>query len=80
MTVVEGVENHPAIAARADDAGAAEQPQLVRDGRAAHAQPFGDVADAELALSEGVEDADAGGIAEDAEDVGEAVDVAWVNR
>ena len=38
VLVVEGVEHHPAVAARADQAHAAQQPQLMRDGRLAQAE------------------------------------------
>ena len=69
MLIVERVEDLPAGAPRAHQPHAAQQPELVRHGRLADADQRRDVADAALAAGERVEDADAGGIPEDAERV-----------
>jgi hypothetical protein len=46
----------------------------VRDGGLADADPIGDLMDAELAAGERIDDADAGGVAEEAKGVGEGLD------
>jgi hypothetical protein len=71
MIVVQGVEDHAAAAAGADEAQAAQQAQLVRDGGVARADQFRQLADAEFATGEGVEQADASGVAEDREGGGQ---------
>ena len=71
VVVVEGVEDHLARRGGADEAHAAQQPELVRDGRLAEAEQRRDVADAELGARERVEDPHAGGVAEDLEGLGE---------
>ena len=74
VLVVERVVDAPPLAAPADDAHAAHQPELVRDGGLADPDPLGDLVDAELPLGQGVDNADAGRIAEDPEGVGEGLD------
>jgi hypothetical protein len=80
VLVVERVEHHAAIASSADEAAALQQPQLVRHRRLREPQDSGQVAHAQLAMRQRVEDADAGGVAERAESVGEAFDSAGVDQ
>ena len=74
VMIVEGVEDHAAVAARPHQPHAAQQAQLVRDGRLAEAEQPGEVADAELGAGERVEDAHARRIAEDLERLGQGAD------
>ena len=74
VLVVEGVENHPAVAAGADDPRVAQQAELVRHRRFGDAELGGEVADAQLRARQRVEDPDAGGVAEHAENLGQAFD------
>jgi hypothetical protein len=74
VLVVEGVEDQLAGAALADEARLAEETELMGNGRIRQSEEVGDVADAELGAEEGIEDADAGGIGEHLEDVGETAD------
>ena len=74
VVIVDRVVDQPPGAARPDEAHAAQQPQLVGDGRFADANERGNVADAELAGRQGIEDAHARRIAEHAERVGERFD------
>ena len=54
-----GVEDVPAVAARAHEPHAAQQPQLVGDGGLRQAEQLGEVADRHLGARERVEDAHA---------------------
>ena len=74
VPVVEGVENHSPVAARADDARVSQEAELVGNCRLGDPELIGEVADAALGPGERIEDADAGRITEDAEDFGQAVD------
>src|SRR5205085_6768856 len=74
VLVVERVVDAPSLAAPPDDAHAAHQAELVRDGGLAEADPFGDLVHAELPLCEGVDDPHAGRITKDPERVGERLD------
>ena len=71
MLVVERVEDHPALAARADEPQVPEQAQLVRHGRLAEPEQRREVADAQLGVRQGVEDAHARRVAEHAERLGQ---------
>ena len=67
VAVVERVEHHAPFAPRLDEPQIAQQPQLVRDGRLGHADQRGEVADAQLAVRERVEDPHPRRVAERAE-------------
>ena len=73
VLIVERVEHDAAVAARADQPHAAQQAQLVRHRRLAQPQHRGQIADAELAVRQRIEDPHAGRIAERAEGVGQAL-------
>ena len=73
VLIVERIEDDAAVAARADQPHAAQQPQLVRHRRLAEAEHRGEIADAQLAMRERVEDAHPRRIAERAEGVGQAL-------
>ena len=73
VLVVERVENHPALAPRPDDAGVAQQAELMRHGRLGDAELTGEIADAELRPRERIENPHARRIAEHAKDLGQAV-------
>ena len=66
VLVVERVVDAPSLAAPADDPHAAHQAELVRDRGLADPDALGDLVDAELPRRQGVDDADARRIAEDA--------------
>src|SRR5687768_7655022 len=72
--VVEGVVNQPSVPARAHDPGVSQEPKLVRDGGFGQAEELGQMADAQLAARQDVEDANPRGIAQDFEDIGEGAD------
>ncbi len=74
MLVVDGVVDQAARAARAHQTHTPQQPQLVRRGGLADADERGDVADAQLARGQRVEDSYACRITEDAECVGKCLD------
>ena len=74
VLIVDGVIDEPARASRAHEPHAPQQPQLVRRGGLADTDERGDVADAELAAGQRIEDPDAGGITEDAERVSQRFD------
>lgn len=74
VKVVERIEDELPGTPWAHEAHAAEEAQLVRDGRFRHPEQGGEVADVALAVREGVEDADARGIAQHFEGVGEGRD------
>jgi len=74
VVVVEGVEDQLSGAALANEPRVAQEAELVGDGGLGDAEEVGDVADTELGAGEGVEDADASGVTEDLECVGEGVD------
>ena len=74
VLIVERVEDLPAGAARADQAHAAQQAQLVRDRRLADAHERRDVADAELAACQRVENPHPRRVAEDAKGLGQRLD------
>jgi len=71
VIVVEGVEDLTAVAARADEAHAAQEAQLMRDGGLRQPEDAREVLDAELRSGQHVEDPDAGLVAEDLEGFGE---------
>ena len=74
VLIVEGVEDDAAVTARPDQAHAAQQPQLVRHRRLAQPQHRGQIADAQLAMRQRVEDPHARRIAERAEGIGQPRD------
>ena len=71
VLVVEGVEDDAAIAARPHQAHAAKQAQLVGDGGLADPQHRRQVAHAQLAVRQGIENPHARGVPERAEGVGQ---------
>jgi hypothetical protein len=64
VVIVNRVEHLASGAAWTDEPHRSQQAQLVRDGGFAHADERGDIADAQLAIRKGVQDANARGIAE----------------
>lgn len=76
VVVVEAVVQDLAVTAAADDGQVAELSKLVGGGGLADAQERGEVADAHLALGEGEDDAEAGGVAEGFEQAGEGFELA----
>ena len=64
MIIVEGVEDHAAGAARPDESQRPEQSQLMGDGGLGDADELRQIADAQLALGERVEQPDPGRVAE----------------
>ena len=75
VAIVERVEHHAPVAARPDQPQIAQQPQLMRDRRFRHPDQRGQVADAQLAVRQRVEDADARRIAQRPEGLGQVGDV-----
>ena len=71
VIVVQRIKNGLALPAGADQLGVLEGAQLMADGALGHAKQFAEVADAQLAFEQGVEDADAGGIAKHPEQIGQ---------
>jgi hypothetical protein len=71
VVVREGVVHRSAVSTRRQHAGAAEQRQLVADRRFAHAQRGAQVAYAQLARAEGVEDGEPGRVADQLEELPE---------
>lgn len=71
MMVVHRVVDLPSCAAGTDEPHAAKQPQLVRHGGLADADKRGDVADAQLAVGERIENLHARGVAKNPECVGQ---------
>jgi hypothetical protein len=80
VLIVDGVVDQAARAARAHETHAPQQPQLVRRSGLADADERGDVADAELARRQRVEDPHACRIAEDAERVSKRFDRACIHQ
>jgi len=74
VLVVERVVDAAPFTARADDAHAAHQAKLMRHRGFANPNVLGNLVDAELTRRQGVDDADAGGIAKDSECVRERLD------
>ena len=74
VEIVEVVEDHAAVAARANEAHPAQQPELVRHGGFAQAEQPRDVAHAQFGSRQGVEDSYARRVAEHAEGLGEGGD------
>ena len=74
VLIVDSVIDEPARAPRTHEPHAPQQPQLVRRRGLADADERGDVADAELATRQRIEDPYAGRITEDAERVSQRVD------
>jgi len=72
MAVVQGVEHVLAFLARLHQLGRAQQPQLMRDGRRADVQNRRDIAHAEFAQGQRVQDANPGMIPKQAEDLRQA--------
>ena len=74
VVIVEGIEDHAAVAARTDETHAAQQTQLVGNGRLAEAEQARDVAHAELGAGERIQDAHARRVAQQLEGLGEGAD------
>src|SRR5215831_12935631 len=71
VLIVERVVDEPAVPPWTDEAHAAQQPELMGDGRLADADTRRELVDAELRARQRVEDADARRIAEHLEGLGE---------
>ena len=80
MVVVQGVKDGFALPAELHQLGVLEDAQLVAHGALGHAQQSGQVANAQLAFKQGVEDADAGRIAEDPEHLRQVVQAVIVGH
>ena len=74
MVVVEGVEGHATRSARAHQSGSPQQPKLMGHRRLRHSDQVGQVAHTSLAMSQGVDEADPGGVAEQLEHFGDGLD------
>ncbi len=74
VLIVERIEDLPAGAARPDEPHPSQEPQLVRHGGFADPYEPGDVAHAQLARCQRVENADTRRVAEHAEGVGDGLD------
>ena len=68
--VFEGIEALLAVSANLDEVFLSQDAELVGNGRLFHPDDVRDTADRELFLEQGAHDADAGGVAEDLEEVG----------
>ena len=71
VLVVEGIEDLLAGPAGTNQPHAAQQAELMRDGRLAQTQQFGDVADTQLAAVDRVQDTDPCGITKRLEGLGQ---------
>lgn len=78
--VGKGVVDGFAVAAEFYQGGLFEDAQLVGDGTLGHSQEVGDVADAEFSAGKGVEDTDAGRVAEDFVEIGKFIDELFCRR
>ena len=74
VVVVEAVEDHAAVTASANEPEAAEEAELMRDGRFRKAEKGREIANAKLGGSERSEEADTRRIAKRLEDFSEALD------
>ena len=74
VVVRQGVEHGLALPAGLHQPDVFQGPELVGDGRLGEAQQRRDVADAHLRLEEHVQDADPGGVPEDAEQLRQVVE------
>src|SRR5262249_41910901 len=72
VLIVERVVHEPPCPPRTDETHAAQQPQLMGDGRLADANVRGQVVDAELRARQRIENADARRVAEDLEGLGKS--------
>ena len=73
VVVVEAIEDHAAVAPRADDAQTAKQAELMRDGRLGGAEQRRQVAHAELGARQRAQHPDARRVAERLERLGQAL-------
>lgn len=73
MSVGQGVEDGFAFPAAFDQLALLQTPQLVGDGRLAHAQQLRDIAHAHFRLKQDIQDPDAGGVAKDLEQLSQVV-------
>ena len=73
MIIIQCVDNGFPIPAEAHQLGVLENAQLMADGALGKSQQLGQITDAQLAFQQGVQDTDAGGIAEYPEQVGQIV-------
>ena len=73
VVIVEGVVHGLALAAELDELAGFQQPQLVADGTLGDAHNLGNIVDAEFALKQRIQNFDAGGIAKDAEQLGQII-------
>ncbi len=72
--VVDRVDGQAPISTHPDEAHRPKQPQLVRHGGLAEADPRRKILDTEFPIAQGIQDADPCRIAKDPERVGERVD------
>ena len=80
MVVVNRIERKPAGAADAHQPRAPKQPKLMGDGRFGHADQTREIADTAFALHQRINQAHAGGIAEEPENVGHRLNGLSVNQ
>ena len=73
VVVVERITAVSSAAAAFDHPRILQNPHLVGDGRLAHPDGSTDLADRQLAVAEGTDDPDSGGIRENGEDAGEGL-------
>jgi hypothetical protein len=73
VLVVKGVEDHPSLASRPDDASISKEAQLMRHGGFGHAELEGQITYAQLRSRQRIENAHTGGIPEYPKDLGQAL-------
>jgi hypothetical protein len=74
VVIVDGVVHESSGAAWTNEAHPSQEAELMGDGRLAHADERGDIADAKLSVRERIEDSHAGWITQDAKRVGKPFD------
>jgi hypothetical protein len=80
VLVIEGVIHAPPLTPAADDPHGAHQPELVRNRGLADPDTLGNLVDAELPLSQGIDNADTRRVPEDPEGIGEGLDEGGVTK
>ena len=71
MVIIQRVDDGFSLPAEAHQLGVLEGAQLMADGALGQTQKLGQVADAQLAFEQGIQDADAGGVTQHPEQVGQ---------